>query len=211
MARFQAEHDQHCSHYHRRHANCTVCGLDGYGHSPIGWRPKRIADQHSQVSANLRLESHRQSENAARTRLPRWTGSGPKWTGANAAFRRERNERHWPSPVPMEYAFGMRHVAGTLRLIAVFAIAAMLLQATLVSPACLSLTNGQTSPITAAAGTTGTGDDGCCAFCFCCHFSGVLESTFTNTFLHLAGLLRPSASTSVPEPYRPPVDLPPRV
>jgi hypothetical protein len=111
----------------------------------------------------------------------------------------------------MEYAFGMRHVAGTLRLIAVFAIAAMLLQATLVSPACLSLTTTQRSPITAAAGTTGTGDDGCCAFCFCCHFSGVLDSRLPDTFLRVAGFLRPSASTAVPEPYRPPVDLPPRV
>ena len=113
----------------------------------------------------------------------------------------------------MGYAFEMRRrlMAGHLRALAGVWIAAGLLQASLVSLACLCLTNGQTSPMAAAAQAPDTGGDECCALCFCCHFAGVIDSKPSNTFLRPVGFLMPAISPAVPEPYRSPFDLRPRL
>jgi hypothetical protein len=94
-----------------------------------------------------------------------------------------------------------------------FALIAVLLHAMVPFAICMavpiqkpgtSAENSKTNPDDA------DGDAGCCSYCCCCHFAGVLNSPELGHFLVTKGLLAPNRNPLPPHRSTIPFDRPPR-
>lgn len=92
------------------------------------------------------------------------------------------------------------------------ALTGILLQANLVSPTCLdrALHHGRASAQTSGRQDDSSGDPDCCAYCFCCHFSGLLASHHPAVSLAAAGFVTAAWNPPPLHPTAHPPDRPPR-
>jgi hypothetical protein len=89
----------------------------------------------------------------------------------------------------------------------------VLLYALFPSPACMAFAGGKSG--TAVSGSKDSpedseGDAGCCSFCFCCHFTGVLKAGDPRPSLQANGFLTTNLNPLPLQLPNSPLDQPPR-
>jgi hypothetical protein len=93
------------------------------------------------------------------------------------------------------------------------AMIGVLLETPFVTANCMTLNTGKPGPSVehSNSGPDGAeGDAGCRAFCFCCHFAGVLNTTDVSLSLMANGFLAPNWNPLPPQFSMSPLDHPPR-
>jgi hypothetical protein len=114
----------------------------------------------------------------------------------------------------IRYAVGLQQVSS----VAVFRILALgmvsvLLQTVFLPANCMSIpTHGAVSALDTSKNCPGDTeqDAGCCSYCFCCHFAGVVNSTDPRLTLVAHGFLAPNWNSPPLQLSIVPFDKPPR-
>ena len=121
-----------------------------------------------------------------------------------------------PAAPEIGYPLGLRQpsTSAVFRIVTL-AIIAVLLQTMFLSVNCLAMSTGKSSTSVEDSRRSecpggADGDGGCCSFCFCCHFAGVLNATGLSLSLDTNGLLEPDWNPFPRQSFISSFDRPPR-